>query len=401
MDNCDEYYSKIVYKKNAFCDLAVDLKVYYFQKRILFLTTKSVPVRFVTEVLNALSVAQCEFEQFVSKFNYDESELKQLSNKFIDKHFDLVVCLGSGKTTDVAKYYANIFNVPYICCPTAPTNISYFSAFCVNPHDVTRSFVAEEPERIYISEAIIKKSPKHLIRQGVLYVLSFYEYVLSVVIDNVLFDKNVDTTDIKKILSKCENNLDALLCGDDDEKLSLMDCLIDMGYYFRSIEFYNLSCFNMFLLLCKIAEKSEIKIGSGEALFVCSKLLIEAYIKLFSSKKIKRYDLPDFQKIAKKLQKYGIFIKKINNFCYFNRICNNFQLLERVNNLKEEFLFQCNKRKQEQKKSLNKISSYNKYNCNQKPNLEHYLSALEVLPFVGDNNIIVSLLGATGLMNSF
>ena len=51
MELNDEYYSKIVYKKNAFNDLMVDLKVYYFGKRVLFLSTKGVSSKHITEVV--------------------------------------------------------------------------------------------------------------------------------------------------------------------------------------------------------------------------------------------------------------------------------------------------------------------------------------------------------------
>ena len=36
MENNEDFYSKIVYKKNAFTDLMIDLKVYYVVKLLKF-----------------------------------------------------------------------------------------------------------------------------------------------------------------------------------------------------------------------------------------------------------------------------------------------------------------------------------------------------------------------------
>ena len=399
MELNDEYYSKIVYKKNAFNDLMVDLKVYYFGKRVLFLSTKGVSSKHITEVVNSLSLARCEFVQFISKHHFDNAELKTISDLCLQNMFDLIVVLGSGKSVDVAKYFANVFNVPYFVCPTAPTNISYFSKLCVNPYDSTRSFYADEPERIYISEMVIKKTPKHLIKQGICFILSFYEYIVSVGIDNILFDKNVDTTGVKKVISKTENELDDLLTGDDDAKLSLMDFLIDLGYHFRDADFFAMSNYNLFFVLNKISAEQEKNIGCGEMMLVCSKMLIESYKKLFAQKTVKRLIFPDYEKIAKKVKKFNIFAKKINNFLFFDEICENKKLLERINNLKEEFCFQCTKRGAELALSLDKVAKYNKFTYGDKLDIDNCFEAMSVVPFVTKNNFLVSLIGGIGMLN--
>ena len=399
MENNEDFYSKIVYKKNAFSDFAIDLKVYYRQKRVAFVSTKGVSSRFITEIVNALSIAGCEFYQFIAKHHFDMQELKILSDMFIEKQFDLIVVLGAGKAIDVAKYFASVFNLPYMVCPTAPTNISYFSKLCVNPYDSTRSFFAEEPERIYISEPCIKKAPKNLIKQGICFVLSFYEFMVSTIVDNILFDKNIDTSAVRKVLEKLQKNIDDILTGDDDSKLQLMDYMIELGFYFRQYNFFDLSCYNLYFILEKISSENGKQIGSGEAMLVCSKMLLESYRTLFVQKNIELLDLPNYEKMSKIIEKYGIFCKKINNFAYFDKICKNKQLLERLNNLKEEFFYQCKKNIKELEKDLNKLQNYNKFTSSDKINLAHCFSAISVLPFVSNNNYIVSLIGGIGALN--
>ena len=400
MENNEDFYSKIVYKKNAFSDLMIDLKVYYRQKRVAFISTKGVSSKFITEVVNALSVAGCEFYQFIAKHHFDAKELDILSNMFIEKQFDLVVVLGAGKATDVAKYFANVFNVPYIVCPTAPSNIAFFSKLCVNPYDSSRSFFADEPERIYISEVCIKKAPRQLVKQGVCFVLSFYEFIVASMIDNILFDKNNDVSGIRKVLEKLQKNITDILTGDDDAKLQLMDYIIDIGFFFRNYNFFNLSCYNLYFILEKISIENNKQIGAGEALLVCSKILLECYKTLFVQKNIELYDFPNYEKIAKKVEKYGIFCKKINNFAYFNKICENKQLFERLNNLKEEFCYQCQKRMQELKNNLLKLNQYSQSSNCDKINLNYCLEAISILPFISNNNYIVSVMGGLGIFNN-
>ena len=77
----------------------------------------------------------------------------------------------------------------------------------------------------------------------------------------------------------------------------------------------------------------------------------------------------------------------------------NKQLLERLNNLKEEFFYQCKKNIKELEKDLNKLQNYNKFTSSDKINLAHCFSAISVLPFVSNNNYIVSLIGGIGALN--
>ena len=102
----------------------------------------------------------------------------------------------------------------------------YFSNICINPYNETKSFLCDYPERVYISERVIKTCPRVLVKQGVFSIVSMFEVVTSNSIENILFDRHLDLSNISKIINKLKNELYDIMSGDLDVKLKLMDMLI-------------------------------------------------------------------------------------------------------------------------------------------------------------------------------
>ena len=76
-------------------------------------------------------------------------------------------------------------------------------------------------------------------------------------------------------------------------------------------------------------------------------------------------------------------------------------LLVRLNNLKEEFYFQCNKRLSEQNKMLDIINSYDNVFVFNSPQISNVFTAINVFPFITENNYVVMLMGGLGYFNKF
>lgn len=393
--------NNIVYKKNAFLELKEDLKKYYNSKKVLIITTKSLTNRYLTEIMNSVSLANCSFKHFIAKNNFSIVELRNLSELLTQENFDLFIVFGAGRACNVAKYFAHIFCLPYWVCPSACTNISYFNNVCVNPYDSTRSFVCDYPERVYISEGVIKTVPRKLVKQGIFFVMAIEEYVNIAIIENILFDKHIQVDEIQRILNKLNKELKGILSGDIDQKLVLMDILIDLAQQLKDVDFFKLSSFNLFCILQKIFSENNEIIGGSEIFLLASKTLMQCYQNLFMQKKIKQLEFPNFLKIVKNIKKYSIFYKKINNFSHFNDILSKKELLVRLNNLKEEFLYQTNKRLEEQNNMLETVKQYDNIFTYQIPQTKSLFSAVNILPYVCDNNYIVLLMGSIGILNAF
>ncbi len=397
----NEFYSKIVYKKNAFLELKEYLSQNYNGKKILLISTKSLVNAHLTEIMNMISLSGCSFKHFIAKNNFSNFELKQISDLLTLENFDVYVVFGAGRATMVAKYFANIFCVPYIVCPSSCSNSSFFSNICINPYDSTRNFKCDYPDKIFINESVVKTMPRKMVKQGIFFVMAMEEMLAMATIENILFDKHNDLSAMHRIINKLHNELKDIMSGDVDSKLILMDIIIDLSYELDKIDLFKFATFNLYTIMQKIFDNSNELMGSGEAYLLASKTLLLCYKNLFLQKKIKQLELPNFPKIAKNIEKYSIFYKKINNFAYFNNILTKKELLTRLNNLKEEFLYQCNKRIEEQDAMLEIIRKYENIFTYQIPQISDVFTAVKVLPYVCENNFIVDLMGGFGFVNAF
>ena len=390
---------KIVYKKNAYEDMKFELQSRYYNKKVFIFTTKSLTNSHLTEIMSAISMAGCEFKYFVAKHNYSLDELKALSEKLTMENFDLFICFGAGKACDVTKYFANIFNVPYFVCPSACSNVSYFNNICINPYDSTRSFLCDEPQKIYIEESVIKTTPKFLVKQGVYFVMSLSEILCDEQIEHILLDKNIVLSELNGDIEKLKNELGGIMTGDGDNKLILMDILIDVAEKLRNVDVFSLSLFNLYTIMNKINMQNGQTVGTGEMMLLSSELLFLCYKNLFSQRKIKQLEIPNFPKIAKNIKKYAIFYKKLHNFAFFNDILAQKDIIVRLNNLKEEFLYQTQKRLDDLKSMMKTVKRYENVFSFNLPKISDLFTSFSILPYVCDNNYVVSLMGGLGICN--
>ena len=154
----DSYYKNIVYKKNAFEDLKTYLKINYLNKNILLVSSKSILADDISCILNSVFCGSESVSHYVVRNNFDKFELNDLAKKIEKNNYQLIIVFGGGKCCDVVKYFAYKNNLPYIVCPSSATSLAFFTSYCVNPFDQTKSFYAKMPNKIFIQEAVIRQS---------------------------------------------------------------------------------------------------------------------------------------------------------------------------------------------------------------------------------------------------
>ena len=389
----------IVYKKNAYEDMKFELQSRYYNKKVFLFTTKSLTNCHLTEIMSAISMAGCEFKYFVARHNYSIQELKQISELLTMESFDLFICFGAGKTCDVTKYFSNIFSTPYFVCPSACSSITYYNNICVNPYDSTRSFVCDYAEKVYIEEKVIKTTPKFLVKQGVFLVMSLSQLLCDEQIEHILLDKPTRFNGLERDISKLKNELGGIMTGDGDYKLILMDILIDVAENLKDSNVFCLSLFNLYCIMNKINIDNGQILGAGETFLLSAEMLFLTYKNLFLQKKIKQLEIPNFPKIAKKIKKYAIFYKKLHNFAFFKQILAQKDILLRLNNLKEEFLYQTQKRLDDVKEMIKIIKRFENVFSFSLPKISDVFTSFSILPYVCENNYVVSLMGGIGLCN--
>lgn len=390
----------IIYKKNALGELGDYLSEQYFEKNILIITTRKLVGIYLTEIMNSVCQSKSSFKSFVAKNGFSTEEMGQISEMLTCEDFDLILVFGSNRATNVAKYYSSIFSLPLIVCPSACSTLSYFNNICINPYDETRSFICDYPRKIFVSEMVIKKCPLNLVKQGIYLIASLEEVIASLNIENILCDKNIDTSYLKEILEKFYKELKGITSGDDEEKLILFDLLIKVANGLNTNDIMKSELFNLYLVLSKVLRCEHEVIYSGEKLFISSNLILSAYRQMFAQKKIFRLTYPNYVDYASIIKKYGIYYKALNNSSFFDRVVQNHDLIVRLNNLKEEFCFQCEKKLENQKIVIENIKNNTSiFSCNS-PKIDFVLTSLKVVPFVFECSMAMSIMGATGLCDA-
>ena len=220
-------------------------------------------------------------------------------------------------------------------------------------------------------------------------------------IENILLGKKNDYDNISELLGQLKKELKNIMSMDADSKLKLMDILIDVAYNLTKVDIFSNSVFNLYAIMQKVFEKNGEVIYSGECYLLSSRALLLMYINFFKQKNIKRLQMPNIPKIVKNIKNNEIFAKKLNNLPFFDKILTKKDLITRINNLKEEFLFQCKNHLVEQDKMQDIIKSYDNIITLPVPQIDNVFTAMSVLPYVAQNNFVVSLIASTGYTNVF
>jgi len=293
MEINNAYYKKIVYKKNAFEDIKSYIKLNFSNKNILLISTKSIPAEDVTCLLNSLFCGSENVSHFVSRQSFDKNELDCLNNKICKGKFDLLISLGGGKCCDVVKYFASVFGISYIVCPTVATSMAYFTNYCVNPYDESKSFYANYPCKIFIQEQIIKNASCYTNIQG----LCFLHSLRAVFVEGMILDAEKDRY-IYLGLEKTFNKLDTeqtniLLCG-EDSNLVLMDLFIDFGFFIGLLDREKFYLFNMYCIYEKISKEKR-EVMSGKKILLCAKTILSAMKKYVEIESLSSFEKINFQ----------------------------------------------------------------------------------------------------------
>ena len=389
----DAYYKKIVYKKNAFDDLKTYIKIHFSNKKILLVSTKSVPAENVTSLLNALFCGSESVLHFVGRNNFDELELNDLKAKIFDS--DLVIAFGGGRCCDVVKFFCHNFNLPYIVCPSAATSISYFTSYCINPYDSSKSFYAKMPNKIFIQEDVIKKSSCSTNIVG----LCFLQSLRALFVEGVLNDNYKERfifMGMEKLFAKLDREETNILLCNEDSNLVLMDLFIDFGFFMGMFVVEDYYLINMFCIYQKINNRA---CGGGEML-LCAKAILEAMGRFLHYGCVRVFEVPNYKGVEKLIKNYKIFAKKIKNNIYFNsfwqKVClkvdflnnkqNNFKLINFHLKTIDNFVIRV---KNVYKKGLN-IGDV----C------QSSLIALAIAPYMCGETAFVDYMAGSGIFNS-
>lgn len=393
----EAYYKKIVYKKNAFEDLKTFVKLNYNKNNILLISTKSIQPEDVTNILNSLFGGSESVEHYVARENFSIDELDELNQKINKGAFNLIVSFGGGKCCDVSKFFSHTYGIPYVVCPTVATSLAYFTDFCVNPYDSTKSFYASMPQKIFIQEKIIKEATCLSNING----LSLLHSLRCVYVEGMFEEDEKQSyiyLGLEKLFSKLEyEQINILMCN-EDSNLILMDLLIDFGFFIGMLDRENFYLFNMYLNYLTINQDENIKF-SGVRMMLCSKIIMSIINKYFTLNSTSVIEKTNYANVASIINKYGLTYKYIKNDAYFKKMYEKVYLKVKFLKNKDYLikLLDC---------QISKISEFcscvknvYKYGIEVFDSFENIFSSLYVTPFIYKGNYIIDMMANSGILN--
>lgn len=391
------FYKKIVYKKNAFDDLKTYIKINHSNKKILLVSTKSISAEDVTSVLNALFSGSEFVSHFVARENFSLKELNALNQKIDKNGYDVLIAFGGGKCADVVKYFAYNYNTSYVVCPTVATSLAYFTNYCINPFDSTKSFYANMPNKIFVSESIIKNSSCYLNISGLCFLHALRAVYVEGVVNNIEKEQFI-FVGLDKLFSKLENEQTNILVCNEDSNLVLMDIFIDFGFFISMLPKENYFLFNMYEVYRSIGANEEM---SGRNMLACCCAILYTLKNYLELKTIRVLEKCNYDGVASILKGGNIHYKALKNNQYFNDLNNNIGLKKDIIDRREKIYKEIIKQLKIINNFSKKVKSVYKYGIEIDDEKESLLHALSVTPFIYGNNALVDLMAGSGVLNAF
>jgi hypothetical protein len=383
----EEYFKRIVYKKDAISSLSTILNEYYKNKKVFFLSGKSAYQKFGTFVVNELNRAGCEF---LFKFVDEDTQKKDLDIMATEvQNCKVVVALGAGTVCDCAKYLAKQASLEHILIASNPTTLSYFTPVAY----IANNFLCDVIDcnyafRVIIDEQFITKATEQSVLSGKQFLASFWEVVLNLEINALLFEKKQSATQLKLILAKLKDNLTSRITPAED-KLLLMDMLVDAGYVLKD---YGQNMCSTIALAMLFKTSGAVKVGSFGALCqTASKILLMNYKKFFMLKKIDVYTFLDIESLASTLNFLKVDAQSVQ-FDNIKKIRQNKALFLKLNAVKNQINSLIDISLEEMD-----IAPVKKEKA--KVDLDKCAMSFHILPFVYDCSNLTNILYGSGLIS--
>ncbi|ACI18892.1 sn-glycerol-1-phosphate dehydrogenase [Dictyoglomus thermophilum] len=188
---------------------------------------------------NTYKVAGREIESQLKKLNIDYDLLILPGDAHADeKHIckvmlhvnsnHMMVSIGSGSLTDIARFISYKMNLRFLSVPTAPSMDGYASSVAALTIDnIKTTVIAKTPEKIFARIDVIKDAPEILKKAGFGDLIGKYTALSDWKLANILTDEPINEKVYNEMYEACENTLKSIN-KPDFEKL-LLEALIKSG----------------------------------------------------------------------------------------------------------------------------------------------------------------------------
>ena len=313
----------VVFEKDVLKKLCDNLKPH---KQVFIITSPTPKQTYLPILSNMLKERGIVFWCYClpkSPKTTPENVLKACSNV---KGAKIIVSLGAGTVCDISKIVAKKMDLPLFVVPTTITHFGLFNNVAILGDAFPKYVKTNFPNKVYIDEAIIIKSPEIFIQSTLCFSLSLLEPLFSFESKEILLQEN--PVSIKNLSSKIKQ-IEELTCWLSLSKsftiLNLMDYVFDLFQILK----HNFECSN--LLFASMLNSSTLKNNFGEKALLCSETLFQTYLLFLKQQVVSPKDIPNREKILSLLSKIPSSSLLSTNFSpeeiFENFICSTNSLL--------------------------------------------------------------------------
>lgn len=385
--NNNEYYDRIIYKKNAISCLRDILLQDEELNNILFISSNSAFLKYGAFVINELEALGCHYETLMHSSKFDKYDVEKIVKKF--KNISYIVTLGGGGITDLGKIVAKILGSKLIVIASNPSTIAYFTKYSyVDFGNLKKCFKCDFAYKIIVDELIIASASEDSVVCGRNLIASFWEMYFTLQCNRLLFSIPFDASELKLVLCKFKDNLEYISSFTQDSKFVLMDILVDLAFVIKDFSAFESGNLAFAFLLEK--SQSIKNCNFGTLCLIGQRIMFENYNNFLMQKRLEVITMPDFENLAHNLQNLKISAKEVK-LLQVKRAYASKKIYKRLNEVKNQLLCLCNN-------VQNEISTI-QVGKNIVVDIDRCFISLNLIPFLYDTPPLISIIASTGLMN--
>ncbi|WP_039765414.1 MULTISPECIES: iron-containing alcohol dehydrogenase [unclassified Caldicellulosiruptor] len=169
---------------------------------------------------------KCKIICFEADVTADEFALGKVL--FEIEQADIFVGVGSGTISDITRYTAYKFKVPFVLFPTAPSMDGFASSVAaLTINGLKTTVLASSPEAIFVDTEVIENSPEILKKAGFGDLMGKITALLDWQLSNILFEEKIDCEVLRIMKNTYLRTLNSV--GVNDFCKNLLEGLITSG----------------------------------------------------------------------------------------------------------------------------------------------------------------------------
>ena len=134
-------------------------------KKVSLVSGNNVKKIVQNKIESSLSASKIQMVWHLAKTN-DKKSIQQIEQNVGKSKSELIVCVGGGRSVDIAKIIGFNLDLPFVSIPTSASHDGIASPFVSIKGNKPHSVVATAPLGVFVDVDIIKKAPKKLLASG-------------------------------------------------------------------------------------------------------------------------------------------------------------------------------------------------------------------------------------------